>query len=83
MQIFIQSNQGTPDVSSSFSNQIVCNKEDSGFLSSSVLFSLNVLLASHKKMVNLTVTSPKVPKLILTPNNKSRLSSTQSTMRPP
>ena len=71
-----KSNQGTPDVSSSFSNQIVCNKEDSGFLSSSVLFSLNVLLASHKKMVNLTVTSPKVPKLILTPNNKSRLSST-------
>lgn len=51
----------------------------------SMVSSLNMIISSHKKLMNSSTKFAKVPKLILnlTPRNKSRLSSSQSTARPP
>lgn len=75
----------TPDISSNYSNLMLSPKEDSEFLNSSMISSLNLLLASHKKLLNSSAMSPRVPTLEFnfTPKKNSKFSSSQSTIRPP
>ena len=75
----------TPEVSSNYSNIIISPKEDSIFMNSSMLSSLNLLVNSHKKLLNSSAASPKIPKLVFNFSNinKSRFSFNEATIRPP
>ncbi|OMJ67366.1 hypothetical protein SteCoe_35486 [Stentor coeruleus] len=65
-----------------FSQSAVLSPKDD---SMSMISSLNMMITSHKKILNSSAKYLKIPKLLLnlTPRDKSRFSSTQSTVRPP
>ena len=59
-------------------------RDDSNFINSSLVSSLNMLINSHKKKVSSCMGSPKVPNLSLNDSNsRGKISSSQSTFRPP
>lgn len=65
-----------------FSQSAVLSPKDDSI---SVISSLNMIISAHKRLLNSSAKHPKIPKLLLnlTPRDKSRFSSTQSTVRPP
>lgn len=89
--VFSKLSRPTPSVSisqdadSSLYTASASKASSSNIFSFPIVHSLNMAIDSYKRQMGSALNSPKVPKLLLsmTPSNKSRYSSSQSTIRPP